>query len=60
MNTESTCGSFLVRILDTQNATWQGTVTWTEEDRTVSFRSALELIRLLDSAVHQTTNEEAT
>lgn len=60
MNIESNGGSFLVRILDTQNATWQGTVIWTEEDRTVSFRSALELIRLLDSAVHQTANEDTT
>lgn len=43
--------TFVVRILNTQNATWQGTVTWTDGKRTESFRSALELIRLLDSTL---------
>ena len=42
--------SFLVQILDRQHATWQGTITWTETGRTEPFRSALELIRLIDSA----------
>ena len=41
----------MVRILNTQNATWQGTVTWTDGRRTESFRSALELIRLIDSTL---------
>lgn len=44
---------FVIQILDTQNATWQGTVTWMEEDRQESFRSALELIKLLDSALEE-------
>ena len=43
--------TFVVQILNTQNATWQGTVTWTDGRRTESFRSALELIRLMDSAL---------
>jgi len=43
--------TFVVRILNTQNATWQGTVTWTDGRRTESFRSALELIRLIDSTL---------
>ena len=30
--------------------TWQGQVTWAEKNKTVSFRSALELMRLLDEA----------
>lgn len=51
--TEIKGGTFVVRILDTQNATWQGTVTWTDEDRTVPFRSALELIRLIDGALEK-------
>lgn len=48
--------NFVIRILNTQNATWQGTVTWTDGKRTEAFRSALELIRLIDSAV---TEEKA-
>ena len=42
-------GTFIVRIRYRQNATWQGHVTWVEENKTVPFRSALELIRLIDS-----------
>ena len=40
----------MVQILDTQHATWQGTVTWIDTGRKESFRSALELLRLIDSA----------
>lgn len=42
-------GTFIVKIRYRQNATWQGHVTWVEEDKTVPFRSALELIKLIDS-----------
>lgn len=47
----------MVQILDTQHATWQGTVTWIDTGRKESFRSALELLRLIDSAqlAQQTT-----
>ena len=53
--------TFLVHVLNDQNATWQGTVTWTNENKTQSFRSALELIRLIDSAVETAggKNEES-
>lgn len=43
--------SFIVTIKNTQNATWQGVVKWVDEDKSVSFRSTLELIKLLDSAI---------
>ena len=45
--------TFVVQILSAQNATWQGTVTWTDSRRSESFRSALELIRLIDSALER-------
>ncbi|NBK91634.1 hypothetical protein D5278_06500 [bacterium 1XD21-13] len=41
--------TFLVRVQYRQRATWQGQVTWLEKNRTVSFRSALELLKLIDS-----------
>ena len=50
--------TFVVRILNTQNATWQGTVTWTDGRRTESFRSARELIRLIDSTLLEQEQEE--
>ena len=49
---------FLLQILNTQNATWQGTATWVDGKRQESFRSALELIRLLDSVVDDQTQSE--
>ena len=50
--------TFVVDIKSTQDDTWKGTILWTQENKEVSFRSALELIRLLDSAVN--TSEEIT
>lgn len=43
--------TFVVRVLDMQNSTWQGTVTWTDSGKQEHFRSALELIRLIDSTL---------
>ena len=43
--------TFLVNILYRQNASWQGTVTWVESDKTANFRSALELFVLIESAL---------
>ena len=45
--------SFLVEILYQQNATWQGTVKWVNNGKTQNFRSALELLRLIDSTMEQ-------
>ncbi len=47
--------TFVIDILNTQNATWQGTVLWAQTQKKVPFRSALELIRLLDSAMGEET-----
>ncbi|MEA5073705.1 MAG: hypothetical protein VB030_05995 [Eubacterium aggregans] len=43
--------TFILEILNTQNNTWQGTVLWTQTQQKIPFRSVLELIHLLDSAV---------
>ncbi|WP_455616335.1 hypothetical protein [Eisenbergiella sp.] len=43
--------SFIIRITDRENDTWQGSVTWTDKGVTKYFRSTLELIKLMDSAV---------
>lgn len=52
--------AFLVRVLYQENATWQGTVTWVDGKKTYTFRSELELIRLMDSILTQnrSKNEE--
>ena len=43
--------SFLIEIRYQQHQTWQGTITWLEAKKKVNFRSALELIRLMNSAL---------
>lgn len=43
--------TFAVQVIFRQNASWQGTVTWAERGKTTSFRSVLELIMLMDSAL---------
>ena len=43
-------GTFIVQVKYRQNSTWQGQVIWAEENKKVYFRSALELLRLIDDA----------
>ena len=45
--------TFLLNIQDQQNATWQGSVTWIERQQQQNFRSALELIKLIESALEE-------
>ena len=45
--------SFIVRVTSRQNATWQGSISWTERGVTKHYRSALELIKLIDSALDE-------
>ena len=42
----------MVRVQHCENATWQGTVVWAEKNITKQFRSALELLKLIDSALN--------
>ena len=49
--------TFLIRVIYRQHFSWQGEVTWVERRRKECFRSALELIRLLNSAFR--TKEDA-
>ncbi len=44
------CATFLVHVQYRQNATWQGEIFWAERQRIQTFRSALELLKLFDSA----------
>ena len=44
-------GTFLLRVIFQQHTTWQGTVNWLEGKGEQSFRSVLELILLMNSAL---------
>ena len=52
--------TFAVKVLFRQNASWQGTVTWLEGRREQSFRSILELLLLMDSALQAQGQEQAS
>lgn len=43
--------SFVVEVKCQENHTWQGTIQWVEGQKKENFRSALELIRLMDSVL---------
>ena len=48
--------TFVVHIAQAENATWQGQITWADRNEKMNFRSALELIKLMDGAVQQTSD----
>lgn len=43
--------TFIVNVKFRRNATWQGTVTMKQANKEVNFRSALELIKIMDQAI---------
>lgn len=51
-------GTFVIRVQHRQHSSWQGRVTWLEEDETVYFRSALELLKLIDGALDRIEDKE--
>lgn len=58
LNKKDDKGTFIVRVEQRQNSSWQGRVTWVEENKTVPFRSALELIKLMDGALEKASGQE--
>lgn len=54
--TTGALATFAVRVLFRQNASWQGSVTWEEAEREQNFRSALELLMMLDGALKEAKN----
>ena len=51
-------GTFIVRVQHRQNSSWQGRITWMEEDKTIQFRSVWEMIKLIESAVNSISESE--
>ena len=48
---EKPVAAFQISVLFRQNASWQGTLVWLDRKLDAQFRSVLELIRLMDSAL---------
>jgi len=51
LNNNGDLATFVVHVKYRQHSTWQGEVVWAEEGKKKIFRSALELLKLIDSAV---------
>ncbi|MBO5565044.1 MAG: hypothetical protein J5935_05460 [Lachnospiraceae bacterium] len=51
-------GTFIVKIQRRENFTWQGEVTWVEKKETKFFRSALELLKMIDGATEETEDAQ--
>jgi len=49
--------TFVIQILYRENATWQGTVKWVDGKKELRFRSAMELIKIMEEAM--TSEEDA-
>ena len=45
--------TFYVKVMFRKNATWQGTVLWSDKDEQLNFRSVLELLFLMDGALEE-------
>lgn len=50
--------TFVLQIRSIENDTWQGSLTWTGTQEAQNFRSALELFRLIDSAIGEMKKPE--
>lgn len=50
--------TFIIQVQYRQNSTWQGQVVWAEQNKKEHFRSALELMKLIDSATASAKSDE--
>ena len=48
---QKTDATFVVHITNREHHSWHGQVTWSETAETVSFRSAVELMNLMETAL---------
>ncbi|MBQ2642150.1 MAG: hypothetical protein IJG52_02840 [Lachnospiraceae bacterium] len=51
-------GTFIIRVQHRQNSSWQGRITWMDENKTVYFRSVWEMIKLIEGALPQPSDED--
>ena len=43
--------TFVVDVIAHQKCTWQGQIHWIQGDKKISFRSVMEMLHLMDSAI---------
>ncbi len=52
-------GTFVIHVQNYENFTWQGEVVWADHNKVQKFRSTLELLKLIDSALEPGTRIQA-
>lgn len=45
--------TFIIEVKSTQHESWQGTIDWVDQNKKDTFRSALELMRMIDSVIQK-------
>jgi len=50
-------GTFEISVKFMQNSTWQGQIHWVEKNQKQNFRSALEMLKLMDEALNEGAEE---
>lgn len=55
--TRAANNTFVVQLTGQSHASWQGSISWVDQQRTASFRSALELLHLIDSTLPNNMEE---
>jgi len=50
--------TFVVHVKYRQHSTWQGEIVWAEKNKKRTFRSALELLKLIDGALEDELNAD--
>jgi len=53
----STKCTFKIEVRFLQNTTWQGSIHWIEGNQKRDFRSALEMLKLMDEALTDTVED---
>lgn len=49
--------TFVIHVQYRQNATWQGRMTWADKNSNCNFRSALEMLKMMDQAIESSAPE---
>jgi len=50
--------TFEITVKFQQNSTWQGLIHWLDTDRKQNFRSTLEMLKLMDEAIVEDSEDE--
>ena len=49
-------GTFEISVKFMQNSSWQGEIHWVEKSKKQNFRSALEMLKLMDEALAESAD----